>query len=228
MNRSLNVLVVEDELLISEMMREMLTDLGHTVVASARSYTEALAHLKQHPTINLALLDINLGTGKNGMDVAQEIKTNYRIPFLFLTSYADKKTIQEAIALKPEAYLIKPFSQPDLMATLEIVKARNAQHSFFTFKSGYQTVKLNTADILWLKTDNVYVEIKTLNKNYLLRSSLEKLLTELNDPNIVRAHRSYAVNLNHVNAVSNHHILIGQEKIPLARNSYDTFMARFK
>ncbi|MFN8886132.1 MAG: response regulator, partial [Cyclobacteriaceae bacterium] len=85
MNSLLNVLVVEDELLISEMLREMLNELGHHVVASARSYTEALAHLKQHPTINLALLDINLGTGKNGMDVAQEIKTQYPIPFIFLT-----------------------------------------------------------------------------------------------------------------------------------------------
>jgi len=228
MKRVLNILVVEDELLISEMLREMLHDLGHTVVACARSCNDALEQLKKHPTITLALLDINLGAGKNGMDVAEEIKTHYHIPFIFLTSYADTKTIQEAIALKPEAYLIKPFSQPDLMATLEIVKARSVHHSYFTFKSGYQTVKLNTADILWLKTDNVYVEIKTLSKTYLLRSSLEKLLIELNDPNFIRAHRSYAVNLNHVNAVSNHHILIGQEKIPLARNSYDAFMARFK
>ncbi len=228
MKSSLNILIVEDELLIAEMLKEMLQDLGHSVVANARSFTDAMTHLKQYPTINFAFLDINLGKGKTGLDVAHEIRSNQPIPFIFLTSYADKKTIQEAIEHKPEAYLIKPFSQADLLATLEIVKARKTEESFFTFKSGYQTIKIKTSDILWLKSDNVYVELKTISKTYLLRMSLDKVLTALNDDQFIRVHRSYAVNLLHVEAVNNQHIIIGQEKIPLARNSYDAFMNRFK
>lgn len=227
MKSNLNILIVEDELLIAEMLKEMLQDLGHSVVANARSFAEATAFLKQYPSINFAFLDINLGKGKTGLDVAHEIRTTQTFPFVFLTSYSDKKTIQEAIEFKPEGYLIKPFSQAELLATLEIVKARKMTESFFTFKSGYQTIKLKTADILWLKSDNVYVELKTISKTYLLRMSLDKVLTKLHDDQFVRVHRSYAVNLLHVEAVNNQYIIISQEKIPLARNSHDAFMSRF-
>lgn len=228
MKSSLNILIVEDELLIAEMLKEMLQDLGHTVGAKARSFNEAMEHLQRDTAINFAFLDINLGKGKTGLDIAREIRTKQPIPFIFLTSYADKKTIQEAIEHKPEAYLIKPFSQADLLATLEIVRARKTGESFFTFKSGYEIIKLKTSDIRWLKSDNVYVELKTIGKTHLLRMSLDKVLTELNNDQFIRVHRSYAVNLLHVEAVNSQHIVIGQEKIPLARNHHEAFLNRFR
>jgi two-component system, LytTR family, response regulator LytT len=228
MKAKFDILVVEDELLIAEMLKEMLVDLGHTVVATARTFAEAVQKLNQHPSINFAILDINLGKGKTGIDLAREINLHHTIPFIFLTSYADKKTINEAIEYKPEAYLIKPFSLPDLMATLEVVQARAATGKSFLFKSGYQTIKINTLDIRWLKSENVYVELKTNAKTHLLRTSLEKLLMELNDENMIRVHRSYAVNLLHIEAVSSQQIIIGNEKIPLSRKFYDSFMNRYK
>ncbi len=228
MKTKFNVLVVEDELLIAEMLKEMLADLGHHVVATARSFTEAQQKINLHSSINFAILDINLGNGKTGIDLACEIKTNHSIPFIFLTSYADKKTISQAIEHKPEAYLIKPFSLPDLMATLEVVQSRTPTGKLFTFKSGYQTIKINTSDIRWLKSENVYVELNTNGRTHLLRTSLEKLLEELNDANIIRVHRSFAVNLLHIEAVGSQQITIGTEKIPLSRKFYDLFMDRYK
>jgi two-component system, LytTR family, response regulator LytT len=227
MRLKFNILIVEDELLIAEMLKEMLTDLGHSVIATARNFVEAIQKLNQFPSINFAVLDINLGQGKTGIDVAREIRSNHSIPFIFLTSYSDKKSIQEAIQCKPEAYLIKPFSLPDLMATLELIKVRTPSANSFTFKSGYQTLKINTSDILWLKSENVYVELSANGKTHLLRSSLDKILQELNDENIIRVHRSHAVNLLHVEAVNSHHIMIGNKKIPLSRKFYNSFIEKY-
>lgn len=228
MKTKFDILIVEDELLIAEMLKEMLADLGYNVVATARTFTEAQQKLNHHPSINFAILDINLGKGKTGIDLAHEIREHRPMPFIFLTSYSDKKTINEAIEHKPEAYLIKPFSLPDLMATLEVVQARTSTVKSFLFKSGYQTIKINTSDIRWLKSENVYVELKTNGKIHLLRNSLDKLLVELNDENIIRVHRSYAVNLLHIQAVSSQQIIIGNEKIPLSRKSHSSFMDRYR
>ena len=111
---NLNILIVEDELLIAEMLKEMLLELDCNVIYVAKNYDQALEVLKNPNTINLAILDINLSETKSGFDVAKLINQEYKLPFIFLTSYSDKNTVKEAISLKPESYLIKPFTKTDL------------------------------------------------------------------------------------------------------------------
>ncbi len=228
MPNSLNILIIEDELLIAEMLKEMLLELEHNVVAVAKNYDSGLELLEKHKEINFAILDINLNETKTGLDVAQKINEGYKIPFVFLTSYSDKNTIKEAIALKPESYLIKPFSKTDLYVTLEIIKTRKkVEERVLIIKDGHLTVKINHQDILWIKSDNIYIEIKTEGKTYLVRNSLDKFTEELNDSNFIRIHRSYAVNMQHIKAVNGQYVIVNDEKIPLSRNLRDELMTKF-
>lgn len=228
MNANLNILIVEDELLIAEMLKEMLLELKYNVVALARNYAMAVDHLKNNSTINFVIVDVNLSEEKTGIDVATQIKDKYKIPFIFLTSYSDKKTFTEALAVKPEAYLIKPFSKIDLFTTLEIIKSkRDDAGKSIVIKDGHLNVKLLYSCILWVKSENVYIEVKTTEKTHVLRNGLDKFLEELNDASFIRIHRSYVVNVNHVKAVNGQYVVVDSEKLPLSRKFREDLMSKF-
>jgi DNA-binding LytR/AlgR family response regulator len=221
-------LIIEDELLIAEMLKEMLLELGYHVAGIAKNFEIALTQIQKDPEINFAIIDINLNEPKTGKDVASVLLNEYRIPFIFLTSYSDKKTISEAVLLKPEAYLVKPFSRTDLFTTLEIVKTRKRiTDKTIIIKEGRLQVKLQVSSILWIKSENIYVEVVTQQKTYVIRNSLDKIIEEINDGSILRIHRSYAVNATHIKAVNGQYVLIGMDKIPLSRKFRDEILARF-
>lgn len=226
MSKNLNILIVEDELLIAEMLKEMLLELEYTVAGVARDFDTAQKILKNNININFAILDINLNQSKNGIDIAKTLN----IPFVFLTSYSEKTIIQEAIECKPQAYLIKPFAKTDLYTTLEIIKQKismDAQLNSIVIKDGHLNVKILINSILWLKSENIYIEIKTDEKVFVIRNSLENFLEELNNPVFIRIHRSYAVNINHVKAINGQYVLVANQKLPLSRNLRNELMSRF-
>ncbi len=65
-------------------------------------------------------MDINLGSEEDGIDLAKFIRENFDIPVLFLTSYADRDTINRAKEVEPSAYILKPFTEKSLLSSLEI------------------------------------------------------------------------------------------------------------
>ena len=228
MSNKLNILIVEDELLIAEMLKEILLDLGYNIISIARNFDVAFMELYKNQSINLVILDINLSDEKTGFDVAEKLNSTFKIPFIFLTSYSDTKTIQDAVVYKPAAYLIKPFTKSDLFVTLELFKSRNfADDKVLEIKDGHFNVKLKHIDILWIKSENIYIEIKTLDKTYLIRNSLEKFLEKIDDENFIRIHRSYVVNIHHIKAVNRLHIIIQNQKLPISRLHHEQLVKRF-
>lgn len=226
----MKLLIVEDELLIAEMLKEMLQDLGYSIAGIAKNYAQAIALLQSHSDIDLCFLDINLQAEQSGFDVASFINEQSHIPFVFLTSYSDRKTISEAAIYEPEAYLLKPFTETDLFTTLEIFKVKKAGQStpqLVTIKDGTSTVKIPLDEIRYLKSENIYVAVKTNAKNYLVRNSLSRFLEELALDTLVRVHRTYAVNMYHVKAISGDSLLVGDEKIPLSRMHRDMLIQKF-
>jgi len=228
MKKNFNILIVEDELLIAEMTKEMLLDLKYSVSGLAKSYIEAHSYLSKTTDIDLAILDINLNEYKTGIDIGKDINDKYGIPFIYLTSYSDPLTIRMAADTTPAAYLLKPFTKSDLYTTIEIIKARRFQNDHpLIVKDGGLNIKIQSKDIAYIKSDNNYIEIVTKTKKYVMRNSIEKILAELSDTNFVRIHRSYAVNITKINAVNGQYILIGKEKLPLSRSHKEEILKLF-
>ena len=90
--RKKRILVVDDEIIIADDLAITLGKLGYDALEPALSYNEALRSLAQE-SVDLAILDINLSTKKSGIDVAHHIREQYDIPFIFLTSYTDTRTL---------------------------------------------------------------------------------------------------------------------------------------
>ncbi len=113
------ILIVEDEPMIAENISLYLDNNDFEVSAIAYDSDDAFTQLKTN-TPDAVILDINLGSEKDGIDIANHINQNYQLPFLFLTSYSDKGTLDRAKAVKPSGYIVKPFNERTLLASLEI------------------------------------------------------------------------------------------------------------
>ncbi|MCB0760365.1 MAG: response regulator transcription factor [Flavobacteriales bacterium] len=113
------ILIVEDEAMIAEDIREHLEEGGYEVVDIAYNGKSA-CHLLSRRDIDLAILDIRLKGEMSGVEVAQFINAQIHIPFIFLTSHADKNTLADAKQTRPGGYLLKPFTRAGLLSSIEV------------------------------------------------------------------------------------------------------------
>ena len=112
------ILIVEDEILVREDIEDCLEDLGHEVVSVASTGAEALSQI---PTArpDLVLMDIRLKGDMDGVETARQIRTNFRLPVIFLTAHADDATLQRAKAADPVGYIVKPFAETTVNAVIQ-------------------------------------------------------------------------------------------------------------
>ena len=128
----IRVLIVEDEPLIAADISACLKKNDYIVTAIC--YTKAQGEKELFENLpDIVLLDINLKNGEEGIDLAKKINTAYKIPFVFLTSYSDKQTLQSAKAAAPSGYIVKPFSCGGLYAALEVAIYNYAQQHKISF-----------------------------------------------------------------------------------------------
>lgn len=113
----LNILIVEDESLVALQMSDFIRSLGYNVVDYATNAKMAKDIINLH-TINLIIMDINLGDAINGIELYKSFKEN--IPVIYITAYKDEDHIQEAIPTNPIGYLIKPLNENELNALLKL------------------------------------------------------------------------------------------------------------
>lgn len=119
MEEQLNILIVEDEPVIATDLKSFLKSEGHKVVGVAYNATRALDLLSTTKP-NLVVIDIHLGPGLSGIDIAEVIHENYKIPYIFLTSFSDELTLTSAQEYGPYGYLVKPYQERTLLTTIAI------------------------------------------------------------------------------------------------------------
>lgn len=113
------ILIVEDEAVVAENLEKVITDCGYEVVGRAASADDAVnAAIELKP--DLILMDIVLLGEKNGIDASHEIKEKIDIPIIFLTAYSNLELIDRAKSVEPYAYIIKPFQDRQLFASIEM------------------------------------------------------------------------------------------------------------
>lgn len=116
------VLVVEDEIVIARDLQRILKKMGYRVPEIAVSAEEALG-LIDALAPDVALIDIVIEGERDGVQLARLIREEHRLPFLFITSHADRATVERARATRPNGYLVKPFTPDEVYAATEIALA---------------------------------------------------------------------------------------------------------
>ena len=113
------IMVVDDEWLVAQGIKENLEDLGYEVVGLAATGEEALQAAALHRP-DLVLMDILLQGNMDGIEVAERLRRNLEVPSIFLTAYADSQTLGRAKVTEPYGYLLKPFEIRELHSAIEI------------------------------------------------------------------------------------------------------------
>ncbi len=232
--------VLDDEVVICETIVKYLLDLGYSAPEYALNYDEAIELLRTYLP-DVMLLDINIGGQKSGIDLARHIRSTYSVPLIFISSYSDSKTVQEATHVKPNGYLVKPFTKNDLFVAIETALSNYSKEISTQAESTSQVkllpdsifvkqdslfVKLPFSEILYFKSDGVYIEIFTLHKKYLIRETMKSLLSLLPENQFFQTHRSYIVHLKHIDAVNTEYIVVNNENLPLSRTQREEFLMR--
>ncbi len=118
------IVVVEDEKLVADDLRETLELLGYEVVDSVATGEEAiLAASVTQP--DLVLMDIRLRGAMDGIEAAKTIQAQMGLPIVYLTANADLPTLERVKASKPFGYVLKPFNEKSLATTIEIALSRH-------------------------------------------------------------------------------------------------------
>lgn len=230
--KPLKIGIVEDELLTAKSISITLKKIGYEPIKAVRTYDAAIKMI-QSESPDLLLLDIILDGEKDGIDLGLTINKEFDLPFIFLTANSDEATINRAKAAKPLAYLVKPFNQHEIFSTIEIAfnnfneqkrtskalpeKPKMGAKDYFFIKQDGVFHKVRLADILYVMSEHIYLNIYTIGKTYLLRTKLEDFLTEYAGDDFVRVHRSYAVNLQHLNTVHDNFLKVSNLEIPLGK-----------
>ncbi|MBO9659346.1 MAG: response regulator, partial [Chitinophagaceae bacterium] len=124
---SKEILIVEDEFIVANDLRLILTEAGYKVTGIAASANEAHELiLKDKP--DMALLDIRLEGNSSGIEIARSLRAE-NIPFVFLSANSSQKVLEEAKETDPYGFLVKPFRKKDLLITLDIAWYRHEQNT---------------------------------------------------------------------------------------------------
>lgn len=118
-NKNIRILIVEDEPLIARNLQQVLVAKNYVVSGIVYDQLNALDKLAQRET-DLVLLDINLNGQFSGLEIAEVIFRKYQLPFIFITSYADEKTLEKAKVFEPSGYIVKPFDDKEIYAAIEV------------------------------------------------------------------------------------------------------------
>ena len=121
----IKVLIVEDEPIIAKNIGMYLNNNDFEVSGIAYDPEDAMYQLKIHPP-DFAIIDINLESEMDGIHIADHINRYNFIPFIYLTSYSDRETIERAKKTNPSGFIVKPFNEKTLYATIEIALSNHA------------------------------------------------------------------------------------------------------
>ena len=170
----MNILIVEDEFLTSKFIQETLYSLGFLSVFITDNALDANIML-QEKNIDLIFMDINIKGPKDGLYLAIEISKKYNTKIVFITSYQDTNTIQEASLSTPLGYLIKPIIKADIESIMMISK------NFFNY---YQESTFINIDIYkYDKINNLlYEDEKLITLSKLENKAIEIFIKQLNTP----------------------------------------------
>jgi len=113
------ILIVEDERITAEDLAEILKGLGYQVTAVVSSGAEAIHEAGENPP-DLVLMDIRIKGEMDGAETARILRERFDIPVVYLTAHADRDTLDRAKQSRPLGYIVKPFHETELHASVEM------------------------------------------------------------------------------------------------------------
>jgi len=216
----MNILIIEDDLVVAQNMKEIIEATGQNTVIIAKNDGEAFDAVKKVKP-QLFLTDISLDNSKlDGISIMQKLSESNQAPLIYTSALSDQTTRNRAKLTKPVAYLVKPFSARQLEVAIDFALYNQHEkhpdtyveidHQPLIMETDYvyvkgknEYIKIVKSDILYLKSDSSYTDIVTKKEKVRHYVHLKEIVTRLKAPYIVRTHNSFAVNTRHIQKYDN-------------------------
>lgn len=216
------ILLVEDDFLNRRLSKKVLESNDYHVLEAKN--TKEVKEILKREIIDLAILDINLGTDEqDGISLGQYLQEHYDLPFIYLTAYESADIINKAISTLPRSYLTKPFKNSDLIASVEIALRQTAGKHIpkITVKDGDYHVALPISEIDYIESEGNYLLLHANKKTYKVRSTIKQILEILPANLFAQLHRAYIVNKTKIVRYKTNSVIVGEAEIPVSKNYTD-------
>jgi DNA-binding LytR/AlgR family response regulator len=167
---------------------------------------------------DIVLLDVQLRGPLDGVQTALRLHDLGPIPIIFVTANTDEATFNRAKAARPFAFISKPFRSLDIQRAVELTLSLMAE----------RTPPPTPADILYLEADRNYCHLFTATAQYTLATPLKVVEATLPAGQFLRVHRSYMVNLLHVDEVAENRLTVGGKTVALGHIFRDELLRRIR
>lgn len=244
MESPVKILILEDEMIIGANISLQLSKLGYEVTGIISRGEEAINHVRQQEP-DIILMDIQLKGEMDGIETAKRIQQEFKIPIIYLTANADDEHFKRAKSTHPSAFISKPFKKLDLQHAIELTTDKLMQRplkkleetpcispfvqsdSIFV-RRNERMVKILIENIYYFEADRNYCKIYSKNRECLLVMTLKEINEKLPPEHFLRIHRSYIVNLSHIDEVAGTHVVIGKKAIPMSKSMRTVLMNRLQ
>lgn len=221
----------------------MLGIFGYEQTEIANSANQAIKAIKTSRP-DLVLLDVKIKGDQDGIELGGIIQEQYKVPFVYITSYSDKETVNRAKKTRPLGFIVKPFTKDDVYAAIEValfnknrIVASSNQGVYPANPTTYNNdsifikkktllEKVKYADLMWIEADGNHITLHaTDDRSYTVRKSLKEIADKLPKDRFLRVHKSYVVQVDAVTAIDTNHVHLEEKKIPIGRSYYNAFTA---
>ncbi|MEQ6122177.1 LytTR family transcriptional regulator DNA-binding domain-containing protein [Reichenbachiella sp. MALMAid0571] len=223
-----SILIVEDEPLIADDLAATLESQGYHISAVLDEGIDVFKHLENHSP-NLALLDVKIAGEMDGIQIAEKLE----IPFIYLTSFYDQKTLDRAKKTSPSGYIVKPFSEGDLIANVEMAFARTIKPDIqqrkpekLFLRNGQEIVSMMSSDIVYVEAFDNYANVYTEKGKFIISHTLKSIEKTLIPLGFHRIHRSYLINFDHIDSISENYVFLKGLKVQIGKSYRKDLMDR--
>ncbi|NVK65347.1 MAG: response regulator transcription factor [Flavobacteriales bacterium] len=224
----MNILIVEDEALVAHDISQKLSNLGYNDLSFADSVKGALEQINNvRPSV--VLVDIELKGDLDGIHLGGKLN-EFQIPFIYLSNLQDIRTFERAKATNPSANVPKPVSLLQLRnSLLEIPSEIKGTQKFISITHKGKKYKVERESILFLKASGNNSEIHFRDMKRISSTPMGNVLEKIGDPCFIKVHRSYVVNMKHVNYYEGNMIFLYglKDPIPMSDKYRNEFINNF-
>lgn len=221
MKHTIEIVLVDDEQLQLDYMQKLIEQAAESLeikieISQYLSGEAFLFALEDHPTWNLAFLDIEMEE-LNGMQVARILREKSpQLELVFATAYAEYAI--EGYEVQALDYLLKPINQQKITRVLKrYLEEQPEDTAYLIAEVEGQTTRLNLEDILYVEANMGEVLVVLVDQKLPLKMTLLEF-QDLLDERFVATHRSYLVNLQYISRLLKKDVALSNgEKIPLSR-----------
>lgn len=213
-NMKLRILIIDDSIISGFLTKFSLFEIGYINVEVIQSHYLSVDFFNMFcPDLIFANQNIYETLEK---EIVIKIMSN-DIKIILIADMTYDFKIEKVLKINPSYLISRPIRIQDLIIAIDFVFYSNQPKPTLIIKVGHQHVKIYVNEIVYIKSDNIYIDVFTVDKKYTLRMTLDVFTKQLPQNNFKRVHRSYVVNTDKIIQKTAKFVYIENLRIPLSR-----------